>query len=100
MVKGFRGRGLVEGGKEPIFNFQPGTLLGKCHMMHAREVGKEKPQGLIHSNQEKRLIPRSKKGETFHVTSSGRKRIHWACQVMVVDKQPMGWWVTLKGCPL
>ena len=43
MVKGFRGRGLVEGGKEPIFNVQPGTLLGKCHMMHAREVGKEKP---------------------------------------------------------
>ena len=28
-VKGFRGCGLVEGGKEPIFNFQPGPFLGK-----------------------------------------------------------------------
>ena len=56
-------KGVVwwRGGGEPIFNFQPRNLLGKCHSMHAREVGKEKPQGLIHSNQEERLIPRLKK---------------------------------------
>ena len=58
-VKGFRGCGLVEGGKEPIFCFQPGLPLGKCfvgmtfcpkevvegwdHSMHVREVGSEKP---------------------------------------------------------
>ena len=65
--------------------------------MHAREVGKEKPQGLIHSN---RLIPRSNKREICHVISSRRKRIHWACPVVVEDGQPMGWWATLKGCPL
>ena len=76
-------------GKRAYFSFQPGPLLGKCfarmafcpnevvdgwdHSMHAREVGKEKPQGLIHSN---RLIPRSNKREICHVISSRRKRIH------------------------
>ena len=29
-VKGFRRCGLVEGGQEPIFGFQPRPLLGKC----------------------------------------------------------------------
>ena len=62
IVKGFRGCGLVEGGKKPIFGFQPGPLLGKCfagmaffpkevvdrwdRSMRAREVGNEKPQAL------------------------------------------------------
>ena len=58
----YRGCGLVEGGKEPIFGFQLGTLFGKCfagmafcpqrvvdgwdHLMHARRVSKEKLKAL------------------------------------------------------
>ena len=77
IVKGFRGCGLVKGGKEPIFSFQPGSLLGKCfvgmtffpkrmvdswyHLMHAKEVSNEKPQSLIYSNNRKRLITKSNK---------------------------------------
>jgi len=105
----------VEGGKESIFGFLLRPLLGKCstriafrpkevvdswnHPMHAKKVGNEKLQGLIHSNQGERLIARSNKKENFHITSSGRKRIHWACPVVVVNGQPIGWWTTLKGCP-
>lgn len=75
------------------------VVNGQDHSIYATEVGKEKPQGLIHSNKGERLIRRSNKREICHVTSSGIKRIHWACQVVVVDGQPKGWWATLKECP-
>ena len=61
----------MKGGKEFIFSFQPGPLLGKyfagmtfCpkevvdsldHLMNARNVGSEILQSLIHSNKREGL---------------------------------------------
>ena len=67
------------GGKEPIFSFQPGSLLGKCfvgitfcpkrmvdswyYLMHAKEVSNKKHQSLICLNNRERLITKSNKGK-------------------------------------
>ena len=37
--------------------------------------------------------------EICHGMGCERKRMHWACPVVVVDGQPMGWWAALKECP-
>ena len=67
--------------------------------MHARKVGNEKPQSLIRSNKRKKAYSKIKQIEFCFGMGSGRKRVHWACLVVVVDEQPMGWSAALKRCP-
>lgn len=69
----------MEGGKDPIFSFQPEPLFGKCfsrmtfcpkevidswdHSMHGGELGKKKLKALSIQKKGKRLIPRPTKGK-------------------------------------
>lgn len=62
---------------------------GWDHSMHAREVGKENSKALF--------IQTKGKGSWQHQTKG--KFVMWACPIVVMDGQPMGWWATLKGCP-
>lgn len=61
---------------------------GWDHSMHAREVGKEKLQSLIHSNKGKRLMARSNKRKICHVgmSSSGNG---WATNGLVGNFEGM-----------
>ena len=67
--------------------------------MHAIEVGRERSKSLSIQAKRERLIVRKNKQRFFHGMGSGRKRMHWACLVVVMAGQPMDRWTVLKGCP-